>query len=185
MKSNINLLPKKTKEEVKGEKLAFKLDFISAVVLIIVEIFSFSYLLYSEGLNTKVVSARTEYHKNLSNLKKFAGTENLINNINQRYGDILLLKKSFINPLDIVNELNKQIPSNTSISDINYTYGGQVSFQCSTQSVLDAAHFLYIFSNYNPNNKYFSNTQISGLNIINTGPNESVTFSVTTSYNGP
>ncbi len=178
MKNGINLLPQKTKKDLNQEKLTFGLDLIATIAIIVVELFTFSFILYSNGLHTKLIDAKSEYHKNISNLHKFSGVENLINNINQRYSYINIINKAFPSPISTINLLNKLVPSNVSISNIDYSSTGQLDFTCDTPSVLVAAQFMYNFSNYNPNNKHFTNTQIQSLSI-----NNGVRFTVSTQYN--
>ena len=183
MKNGINLLPQKTKKDLKQEKMTFGLDIIATIAIIIVELFTFSFILYSNGLHSKLIDAKSEYSKNISNLHKFSNVENLINNINQRYSYISTINRTFPNPINIISLLNKLVPSNISISNINYSSTGQLNFTCNASNVLDAAQFMYDFANYNPNNKYFTNTQIQSLSINQGSGNSNVQFIVSTQYN--
>ena len=183
MKKSINLLPQKKKKELKEEKLTFMLDVIATTAIIIVELFSFFFILYSNGIHSKLVVAKTEYNKNLSNLNHFSNIESLINNVNQRYSDILTIQNNLPNPIKIINLLEKNVPSNVSISNIEYSYPSNLQFTCTTTDVLTAAKFMYNFASYNPNNKYFINTQIQSVSIDQS--NNSVTFTVSSQYNGP
>ena len=184
MKTGINLLPQKKKKELKEEKLTFLLDVIATTAIIIVELFSFFFILYSNGLHSKLIIAKTEYNKNISNLNHFSNVESLINNINQRYSDIVTIQNNLPNPVSIINLLEKNVPSNVSISNIEYSYPGNLRFTCTTTDVLTAAQFMYNFASYNPNNRYFTNTQIQSLSINPGVNNNGVTFTVSSQYNG-
>ncbi len=180
MKNEINLLPQKTRDDVKRERTTFYVDLVSAIVLIVVELSSFVLILLSQGLQKKVDAAKVSYQKNQVTINSFSKVNNLINNINYRYSNIVAIQKTFYNPIDVFHKLKLVTPSNISIYDINYDYNGNISYYAQAPDVLSVAKYMFIMTENNSQNKYFNNTQISSLSISS----GSITFNVTTDYNG-
>ncbi|MCL4392592.1 hypothetical protein M1145_00395 [Patescibacteria group bacterium] len=183
MKNDINLVPKKNKEELVKESRAYTIDLISAVVIIIVEVATFFVITTSKAVSNNEYKLRAEYRKDVTNLSKFNKTINTINNINQRYLNYDTIQKTFHNPVNVLTRFQKLVPSDITLSNFTYNYEGYISFNCLSTSVLSVAHLMQNFSTTNTNNKYFINTQITGVNITyNNSGTKTVQFRMSTEY---
>ncbi|MHB8362287.1 MAG: hypothetical protein ACYDBX_01530 [Patescibacteria group bacterium] len=184
MKTGINLIPRKTKEELVKESRMYTLEIVAAVVIIIAEVASVFVVGMAKTAKKNEVFAQNVYNKDKKNLQSFSKTINTINNINQRYNDIHSITNTFNNPVTVLNRFEALVPGNISLSNFLYVYNGSITFNCSGANVLDVAHLIHNFSSNNKNNKYFVNTQIKSVQITYNGSNQvqSVKFNITTTY---
>ena len=185
MKNEINLVPKKNRDQLLKESRAYTIDLISAVVIIIIEIISVFVITTSKAISNNEHKLKNEYISDSSNLKKFTKTIDTINNINQRYANYNVINKTFHNPVTVLSEFEGLVPSGITLSNFTYNYQGYISFNCLSTSVLSVAHLMQNFAVTNSQNKYFINTQITSVNILyNNGGTKTVQFKVSTQYKG-
>ena len=185
MRSEINLVPKKNKDDLVKESKAYTWDLISAIVIIIVEVATVFVIITARAVNSNEMKIKNEYSKDVSNLAKFKKTVDTINNVNIRYTNYNVINKTFHNPITVLGKFQKLVPSDITLSNFAYNYQGYISFNCLSTSVLAVAHLMQNFASTNNQNKYFINTQINSVGITyNNGGEKTVNFKVSTQYNG-
>ncbi len=184
MKTGINLIPRKTKEELVKESRMYTLEIVAAIVIIIAEVASVFIVGMAKTAKKNEIFAQNVYNKDKKNLQSFSNTINTINNINQRYNNINSIINTFNNPVTVLSRFEALVPGNISLSNFLYVYNGSITFNCSGANVLDVAHLIHNFSSNNKNNKYFVNTQIKSVQITYDSNNQvqSVKFNITTTY---
>ena len=183
MKNEINLLPKKSKEELQIESRAYTLDIIAAVVIVLVEIAMVIIIGDLKNVSLQKQNAYKTYQTDSHNIGKFKNTIATINNINQRYSNIKLIQNSFPNPINVLQKFEALAPSNIVFSNFSYNYLGNITFTAQSNHVLNVADLIQVFTSANPKDKYFTNTQIQSVGITyNPDGTKNVNFSLSTQY---
>jgi hypothetical protein len=183
MSTGINLVPKKTREELKRESKMYTLEIISALLIIIVEVASFLVVGATNSAQKHENYAKVAYVKDQKVLHSFTKTISVLNNINQRFSTLTSINKQFSNPVTVINRFKAFVPPNITLYNYIYTYQGSILFNAKASSVLHVAHLIHNLSSHNSSNKYFSNTQIRSVSITyNNNGTKTATFKLVTLY---
>ena len=165
MSNTINLLPVRTRDQIRNEVKKFHYDFVTALVFMgfvvggIILIFVNAFFTYSiNSVNSNISTAK----ETLGTYKNLALGYTVVDRKVKQANFINLNK---INPSDVIDYINSLLPGGSIVSNIGISSDGSFSMDVQNSNYVSVAKFLLTLEN--PKLK-LKNTEIKSINFDHT-----------------
>ncbi len=147
MSNTINLLPVRTKDQIKTEFRKFKYDFITSIVILGVVLLGIFLMFIHAFLEYNLNQLNSNITKQMNVLKTYQNFIHGYQIIDEKAQQVKLINKNKVDPADVINYMYTLIPSGSTLSNFALDEQHNFTVTIASSNYIDIARFLVILEN--------------------------------------